>query len=272
MYFYTYDELIEFFNDFDSHWAHGSVPLRECCRPSNWREILGKWDEEGNKPPVTLHGMSAAEKYKVKKILMSLHLSQDELVTIEEMLPGRFFELSRKDRLQLYQTELRNTHQELNHILDLYLEWFCLGWPSQSCLWFDLLCEAPFDLTRFASCSVAAEQWSLKALVPGKEKFITGSANMVYLTPDFGNYYLTFLNLINERRSCFEVDRCQFCGCVKLRKRKTQRFCSSKCRSSYHNSQKDSAEHAAYMRDWRRKEKLREAKINRRLAASLKRD
>ena len=263
MYFYTFEELIEFLNDFDSHWAHGSVPLRECCRPSYWRENLGKWNEEGNKPSVTLPGTSPADKYKVKKNLISFHLSQNEAVKIEEVLPGRFFELSSEDKLQLYQTELRNTHRELIYILDSILRGFAWEWPSQSCWWFDLLCEAPFDLTRFASRSVAKERWYLKALVPGKEKFTPGSANMVYLTPDFGNYYLTFLNLID---ACFELGRCEFCGCVMLRKRETQRFCSSKCKSSYHNAQKDPKKHAAYMREWRRKEKLREARLRRKLA------
>ncbi len=248
MYFYSDEELFEFINDFDSHWAHGSVLLRECCRPSNWRGILEKCDEE----PSKLH---------------------DDEIIIGEELPSWFFDLDQENKLQLYQEELRHTHQELNRIMDLFLE-YCSGEdPSpEDTSWFDLLHEAPFDLTRFAVCSVAAEHWSLKNLVLGKEQAIPWSANMIYLTPDFGNYYLKFLNLVNETSAWSELDRCEVCERVMRKKRSNHRFCSKQCKSSHHNSQKDPKKHAAYMRDYRKKEKLQEAIINRRLAASQKRD
>lgn len=242
MYFYTEEELFEFLSDFDSHWAHGSVLLRECCRPSNWREILGKRDQETNEP-------------------------YDDDIIIEERLPGRLSNLDPENKLQFYQEELRHTHQELNRIMDLYLGFLSREDPSsEDEFWFFLLTEAAFDFTRFAVCSVAEEHWSLKTFMPEKKQFIPWSANMIFVTPDFGNYYLKFLNLVNEKSAWSELDRCEVCGRVMRMKRRNQRFCSSKCKTSYHNAQKDSAKHAAYMRVWRKNLKLQEARLRRKSA------
>lgn len=241
MYFYTNEELIEFLNDFDNHWAHGSDFLRECCRPSNWREGLGKDYEEVNQ---------------------ELH---DRQIIIEEELPRAWETL---DKLEFYEKGLRDTHQELNLILDQFLRW--KNDEDASPFWWHLLNCAPFNRVRFQQNTVVENQPLLmKGLIVKNKQLIPFLANIFYVTPDYGNYYLTFLNVLTTpllSEGASGLERCGICSCAMLQKRQTQRFCSSKCRSNYHNSQKDPKKHAAYMREWRKTEKLREARIRKKLA------
>lgn len=250
MYFYTYEELIEFLNDFDSHWAHGSDLLREGCRPSNWREVLGKDYEEVNQ---------------------ELH---DRQIIIEEELPRAWETL---DKLKFYEKGLRDTHQELNLILDQFLRW--KNDEDASPFFWHLLNCAPFNRLKFQQNPVVENQpllmehWYHEGRVVENKRLIPFLANMFYVTPDYGNYYLTFLNVLTTpllSEGATRLERCGICSCAMLQKRQTQRFCSSKCRSKYHNSQKDSKKHAAYMREWRKKLKFQDARLRRQLSKARK--
>ena len=76
----------------------------------------------------------------------------------------------------------------------------------------------------------------------------------VVISPPYGNYYVTFLNMITDPNIGIDkLFRCEECPRVEIATyRRPQRFCSDLCRTRFHNRQK-APEMKEYMRIWRKK-------------------
>ncbi|MDA2937035.1 hypothetical protein MYX75_02070 [Acidobacteria bacterium AH-259-A15] len=89
-----------------------------------------------------------------------------------------------------------------------------------------------------------------------RQKVFSRDEPWLIVSPRYGNYYITFLNLITD--SDVGIDRlfkCDECGRVGIATYKRwQRFCSGHCRSQFHNRQR-APQMKEYMRERRRKKR-----------------
>lgn len=235
---YTHEELIEFLNHFDSHWDHGPPQLRGPCRPTSLMRLSEEFD-----------------------------LDDIDLILLQD-LPTYWVELAREKPdaedlyERLYEQGLRRTHRDLHRCVDRVISFQGYEHDPDA----DLNCivanlERPFDSPLF--------EFRLNVDFDNDQVFFSSTH---YVTPDFGNYYLAFLDLMGDPKvGVWRIGQCEYCRDVILRmKRLDQRFCSSQCRSSFWNGMKDKGKHATYMRDWRKKLKLQEARLKRKQAKARK--
>lgn len=299
-YTYTYDELIDFLNDLESHWEHGP-PLLKYCRP-----VCLVPESKFNVYPFAEQvmkelGYLPEDSEKVLEILELLDLNFLPDKPQLEDLPTYWNKLVDRggyDRMvERYLAELYRTHEDLNRVVDIQTksERSDREAAEAGIRWVDLLElsdperhrklsnlkhrftrsdeRAYLEGRRLLRSALKSEIFELR-LPEEFEGFLPPSANLVYVTPDFGNYYLTLSNLLNdvdrskmnEEAPFIRVYRCDVCDRVILIKRRDQRFCSKKCKSTHHNAQKDPQNHAAYMREWRKKLKLQDARLRRKQA------
>lgn len=94
---------------------------------------------------------------------------------------------------------------------------------------------------------------SFEMLVDRKRVFLPDKPWLV-VSPPYGNYYITFLNLISDPDMGIErLYKCATCDRPGITTyKRPQRFCSDRCRAQFHNPQK-APQMKEYMRQWRRK-------------------